>query len=945
MIAAATHRWRPGSLVSARGRNWVVIPSDQNDTILLKPVDSADGEVVGIFTPLEPNAIEEAAYPLPNPERVGDFSGALLLRDAVRLTLRAGAGPFRSVGRLSVTPRPYQYVPLIMALRMDPVRLLVADDVGVGKTIEAAMIARELLDRGAVRRVGVLCPPHLCEQWATELSEKFGIEAAIVQPARMGRLERALPRSDVHVFEHYPHLVVSIDYVKSDRHKHVFTANAPDLIIVDEAHGAARPGGDGAISQQRRHQILSALAQDPKRHIILATATPHSGVESSFRSLLGILDRDLDLPTDQNIPRRRLLPRLIQRRRSDLTNWLGADTPFPKRDNRDAPYRMSREYTRLYERILGFCRQTVSGADGQRRRVRYWAAVAIMRSALSSPASAEATLSRRAERKRGELAQSEVGEEEFAAQILDSDAEVDTAPDYAPTSPLDDSAAALTAQEIRRLDDFLRQARALKGPKLDAKLAAAAKAVDEMLSEGYHPIVYCRFIDTAEYVAEHLQRMLEGRYPGLRVQSVTGGDGNDEQRREIVADLASSPRRTLVATDCLSEGINLQESFDAVLHYDLPWNPNRLEQREGRIDRYGQPRGVVRIVLLRGEDNHIDRAVLRVLIRKAREIRNRLGISVAASVESDAVVQAVVEDVFMQRGGYQLSLDTDEHEPRVSEYHEAVDSAAERESRNRAYFAQQSIRPDEVEREMREMEPALGGADDVRRFVQNAIQRFNGRADSTRKPGVFELHPGDMSRVFADRMPGMKFPSRVSFDGSPRPDAVHLGRNHPLVSALAEAVLSGSLEEDDPLFARCGAIVTDAVERRAVVVLLRLRYSITERGREQFAEEVVPAAFQRVMGKIEWLHPLRERALELLSHTASRRNPDPGEPARATAAALKTLSDDDEWAAPIIAERKAALEAAHKRLRGVLGDNPLTISAHSPPDILGCFVLIPSGKS
>ena len=222
MAHSSARKWTPGSLVSARGRNWIVVPSTDDDITLLRPLHSSDSEVTGIFMPLEPDVVEETNYPSPTPEQSGDFRGSLLLKDAVRLTLRAGAGPFRSVGRLSVTPRPYQYVPLIMSLRMNPARLLIADDVGVGKTIEAAMVARELLDRGVIHRIGVLCPPHLCDQWAQELSEKFGIDAAVIQPARMARLERGLPRPDIHVFEHYPHLVASIDYVKSARYMNFF---------------------------------------------------------------------------------------------------------------------------------------------------------------------------------------------------------------------------------------------------------------------------------------------------------------------------------------------------------------------------------------------------------------------------------------------------------------------------------------------------------------------------------------------------------------------------------------------------------------------------------------------------------------------------------------------------------------------------------------------------
>ncbi|GAB4327371.1 MAG: hypothetical protein Kow0010_10920 [Dehalococcoidia bacterium] len=311
--------WRPGALVSARERTWVVLPPDEPDVIRLRPVDGHEDEAVGVFEPLEPGAVDEARYELPEPSHTADFAAALLLHDAARLKLRSGAGPFRSLGRISVTPRPYQFVPMLMALRLDPVRLLIADDVGVGKTIEAAMVARELLDRGVVRRIGVLCAPHLCEQWAEELRTKFNIDAAVIQPARMARLERGVPRQDVSVFRYYRHLVASIDFVKAGRYRKSFLDNAPDLIIVDEAHTMARPRGDiGGRAQHQRHELVREIAVEEGRHLILATATPHSGVEESFRSLLGLLHREFDAPEEERLDRAASRPplRAAQARRS-----------------------------------------------------------------------------------------------------------------------------------------------------------------------------------------------------------------------------------------------------------------------------------------------------------------------------------------------------------------------------------------------------------------------------------------------------------------------------------------------------------------------------------------------------------------------------------------------------------------------------------------------------
>jgi superfamily II DNA/RNA helicase len=180
-----------------------------------------------------------------------------------------------------------------------------------------------------------------------------------------------------------------------------------------------------------------------------------------------------------------------------------------------------------------------------------------------------------------------------------------------------------------------------------------AGAVAALLREGYRPIVFCRFIATAKHLETWLPTLIRDA-TGLRVVAVTGEIG-DEERRARIDELVHDPVRVLVATDCLSEGINLQEHFDAVLHYDLPWNPNRLEQREGRVDRFGQVKDTVKAVLLYGADNPVDLVVLEVLLRKARLIRRQLGISVPVPADTEQVVQAVVDTVLL-RGGAVRSI-------------------------------------------------------------------------------------------------------------------------------------------------------------------------------------------------------------------------------------------------------------------------------------------------
>ena len=949
-------KYQPGSLVSARGRNWVVLPPEVPDVVLLRSLDGLVGDEIGILLSLEPGAVSSAKFPYPNPDRTVDSAGFRLLFDAARLQLRSGAGPFRCMGRISVSPRPYQLVPLLMALRLDVVRLLIADDVGVGKTIEAGLIARELLDRGHIRRIGVLCPPHLLGQWESELSEKFGLDAAVISSSQMARLERELPRPDVSVFEYHQHLIASIDLVKSDRYRDFFIQYAPDLIIVDEAHAAASTGAGHGAPQQQRHRLIRELAAEESRHLVLATATPHSGVEAGFRSLLGLLDPDFDQPEDEPLPRRRVARHFVQRKRLDVERWLGTDTPFPERASTEIAYQMTLDYVRLYERVRSYLQEFVAKDDeGQhhRRRVRYWAATAILRCLLSSPAAAQATLaarrSRRSESLEGEDSAGIDRDYDAGLSLLDS-ADEEEASDYVPTAAIDDPELMLTSHEIARLDGFLNQAKRLRGSSQDAKLAACAAAVGDLVAEGFRPIVYCRFVPTAEYVAESLADQLNGRFPNVRVTSVTGADGDSEQRKEIVADLAEHRQRVLVATDCLSEGINLQEHFDAVLHYDLPWNPNRLEQREGRVDRYGQRRSVVRTALLYGSNNEIDLTVLEVLIRKARAIRQDWGFAVPVP-DSDEIVQAVIDSVLERNPdkGRQLALTIQGESSQ--RFQERLESAARRDAQSRSVFAQHAIKPNQVARELEEMEPALGSAGDVARFFGEALPRFGGSFEK-RSGGAFQVAFGELETALSERLKGFSMRPRVRFTG-PFPGDAHsvgregtvvIGRCDPITEFLAESVMAKCLgqESGQEMFGRGAVVATKAVSIRTIVAVLRMRYLLSERdSNPTFAEEVLIKAFKSG-GNGELLLVPGENAVELASGVKAVKNLSAHERSHHLQWALDRLDGDSDWYSQVSQKRVKTLKAAHDRVREQVGGRGLSVEPHLPPDVLGVLVLTPA---
>jgi len=633
----------PGTLVKARGREWVVLPESEDDFLVVRPLGGTLQETAGIHSGLE--TVEPATFQPPGKNDLGDFVSCRLLRDAVRFGFRSSAGPFRSFGRLAVQPRPYQLVPLLMALKLDPMRMLIADDVGIGKTVEACLVAREMLDRGEITRLCVLCPPHLAEQWQRELSSKFNIDAELVLSSTARRLEKNL-RADQSIFDANPFVVVSMDFIKSDRRRHDFLRTCPDFVIVDEAHTCAA-SAVGRGSSHQRHELLAKLAEKVDRHLVLVTATPHSGNEGAFRSLLTLLTPEFgNLPDDLSGPdkvpfRRRLAAHLVQRRRFDLRHFLQRNTPFPDRKDTETHYELSPAYKALFEKVLDYARETVSDTSGGvlRQRVRWWSALSLLRAMASSPAAAAATLTERSNvlEADDEKAADELGRKSVLDATDDLGDETSDVMPGADPEPEGDNPVR------RRLLAFAREAKRLCGDE-DHKLTELLPRLKALLSDGYKPIIFCRFIRTAEYVAAELRDRLRK----VEVTCITSQLAPEERaaRIETLGSDSAAPR-ILVCTDCLSEGINLQEKFDAVVHYDLSWNPTRHEQRDGRVDRFGQPRKEIRILTYYGTDNQIDGIVLDVLLRKHQKIRNALGVSVPMPVDSEQIIKAVFEGLLL----------------------------------------------------------------------------------------------------------------------------------------------------------------------------------------------------------------------------------------------------------------------------------------------------------
>ena len=923
--------YTPGSLVRARGREWIVQPGSVAPFLRLRPLSGGEDEAALIHAGLEPD-IGSAQFPPPDPAQEGSQHDALLLADALRMALRRGAGPFRCFGNIAVEPRTYQLVPLLMALRLDPVRLLIADDVGIGKTIEAALIARELYDRGEIQRMTVLCPPHLVEQWVRELNERFHLPAVAVTASSAARLERGLPVGDS-IFHAHAFTVVSLDYIKSDRHRNDFIRACPEFVIVDEAHTCVSAGA----TRQQRFELLRDLATDEERHLVLLTATPHSGDQAAFYSLLALLKPEfthLATATGErkDALREQLAQHFVQRRRPDIDEWHDGSV-FPKRETTEITYRLSGQWDRFFQEVLDYCRDVTqrAGEDALRQRLNFWGTLALMRCVASSPAAAVQALQTRL---RAE--QADTSAEEVLETLFDGSEDNLAEDDVAPAADTGDPA----------LHALLVQARDLLGEDGDPKLALLTKHLKQLIADGYNPVVFCRYIATAHYLREHL----DGKFRGVTLDVVTGELPSEERERRVEA-LGEAERRLLIATDCLSEGVNLQQHLDAIVHYDLSWNPTRHEQREGRVDRFGQPSPTVRATLIYGANNPVDGAVLQVILRKAEKIRQELGVPVPLPDDDHTLTQALMKAVMLRSeraSGPQQVFDFDQYDE-SRELDVRWTDLAEKAKRNRTVFAQRRLRPAEVLPEWERMKAVLGDAGDVRRFTTEAMSRLG--AGLTFRPRRGATAPlTALPRVLRDRLDavGLQGDIGIDFTQPPAPRCRYVSRSHPLVSTLADELLERAVSGDAPdnqqlaTLGRIGVWRSPAVESVTTILLLRLRHQITttRSGRSSvlLVEEALPVGWQ---GRANPAEVQGDQLLAWLQAPASGDLPEPVRQ-REMQRVLELLAERRDALDAIADAQAERLLADHRRVRQAAdARGRYDVRALKPVDVIAAFVLLP----
>ncbi len=848
-------RLRSGIVIRLRERLWRVDRVTE-DEFVATPLDGRDARRRRFLRALEEENVAEGALPPPDARRLDDAARQDLLLRAHRLGLIHGSAPFLGLQRSRAVPEPYQLVPLLMALDMSPVRLLIGDDVGIGKTIEAGLIVSELLARGTAERVLVVVPASLREQWQESLARFFHLDAVILSGETRRALERRLLPGES-PWEAFPIVIASIDYLK--RRIGEVLAHRWDIVVVDEVHIAARPheGPWGSVLQKQRWEFLEAVSRSDKvKHLLLLSATPHPGHTDSFASLLEALNPACVGP-DGMIRRDVARQHVVQRRRKDLRDWYGDQRPFPDRPPPDEiVIPLGPEEERLLRALRAYCDRLVRGREGA--PIARFVSLHLQRRALSSPRAIQQSLTERIKKLRRlarEAASDAADTAEAEAVVTDQDSTTDLG-DEDRWARMDRAGVLGTEKELAELEKLRRRARSL-GPDKDRKLAWLLGKLPELLSRHERAprvLIFTRYKHTLEYLDEEIAREAGRKgspLEGLKVFTIHG-DMTLQQRREVFHSFERAEPAVCIATDCISEGLDLQRGCAELVHYELPWNPNRLEQRNGRIDRYGQPEPTVGITTLVREDE-LDITILEVLIRKAQAIRQAYGFC--------PVVFSSIRDlerlVAKFRPDRQLLLPFEA----AADPEDPFDEKRVRKIEEESFYGQAEVRLPEVERALQETYRTVGSPEEVEGFVRSALARAG--ASVTDLPGGtlrIDLR-GTALADLAERYEAT-FDPRLARD---EPELELLDIAHPLVRRLIEQVRDAAAGSDEGRVAARGS--RDVSEVTAVLHVL-VRY-VTASEPPVVMEELVPVVFLPYGRELPAMDPivlLRSPAAPLL-HT------------------------------------------------------------------------------
>ena len=557
--------------------------------------------------------------------------------------------------------------------------------------------------------------------------------------------------------------------------------------------------------------------------MVLLTATPHSGQTEEFQSLIGLLDPKFGHYQLQTAKEREELSHyFVQRRRADIKHYLGGEVVFPERvqiDNDDYTYKPV--YRDLLADLIEYVKngiQRASTADRRKQRYIYWDLLALMRGVMSSPDAGISMLQNKIDKRSDASEQNTDDTDEKVYVFNDPLKDLLTGDDVVP-----EALEQVNNADRRKFRDFIKILNEIKATDSDEKVRQALEIVRFSLSSGMNPIVFCQYIQTADYVGRYISEHLanDRKYKKVAVDVITSRLA-DEERKMKIDELVRTEAHVLVCTDCLSEGVNLQQGFEAVIHYDLPWNPNRLEQRNGRIDRFGQTSPTVLISTLHSKNNPVDDIVLNVLYKKQEEIRRKLGVYLPIADNDATLMETIMKRIFEAKAPtrtdyMQLSLFDEDPEwlkQQEEEREIQLKRMEENEKMSHTYFAHNNKQMDPIRltATLNEAKAVIGGVDDIRDFVIqelfNANVNVKTDAHLCYSFNLLEL-PSQLRHYFKDNA-NKAGVVRISF-ASPTPKHyMYIGRNHVFVEDLSRAVVNESVNGGE--LAACRAMVMETSE-------------------------------------------------------------------------------------------------------------------------------------
>ena len=730
-----------GFQVFIRGQRWEVEEVNQHHEVTVFRVIGIDRENCGFrcifISPFDKIEI------LPSPEMqwsIGEPRRWKRLHDALLLSIAHGRGCLLSLTQGRIVIEKYQLVPVLKALNLPRARLLIADDVGLGKTIEAGLILMELIARGRADRILIAVPAALQDQWQDEMKDKFGLEFEIFDSsAKLAEVAASLP-SGANPWEYYNRVITSIDFVKREEIKRSLRHVYWDVVIVDEAHYLSE-SGTAERPQRTDRSRFGEFISTRCDALILCTATPHDGYARSFYSLIKLLDPFI-AADEKHLSREKIEPMVVRRLKEEIYNSNGTRKfPLPSFHRIDLQFndlerRLYSEVTRYTEWVW---RQV---KDRPGKEAVGFAMTILKKRLMSSPEALRCSLKTRLEN--------------LSLEPVSLEARRGLIAEYRAGLPLTDvqrekverdllSAALDPEKERHRLEQLLSLAEEVT-PERDTKAQALLKALKQLFERdpGEKVIIFTEYRDTLRYLYEEI---LELEYSG-RVALLYGGMSRKE-RLEAEARFHRPETRILLATDAASEGLNLQRDCHIVIHYELPWNPNRLEQRNGRVYRWGQRRPV-EVYNFHLMDTY-DSEILEILRRKMEKIREDVG-SVMDVVGLSSVLN--VDEFIMEMGGLKdpvavaerkLARIDEEIERRLREQ-----EAIYKEWRERSFLEMGRFGPFEeagVDEKIRDSSRILPGEAELEEFVRAELEELGGRVEPTSEEGVVSIFVPPSLRV------------------------------------------------------------------------------------------------------------------------------------------------------------------------------------------------------